>query len=61
MVLVWFLRVFRACVGYWSSIGSPDPASSEWIGLRVVHPLCLLREIQIRPYKAYFQMVNLNP
>jgi hypothetical protein len=40
---------------YWSSAGSPDPLSAEWVALRLVHPLCVVRTVTVRPFQAFFQ------
>lgn len=42
---------------YWSSKGSRDKDSSEWLLLSLVHPLCLVRSVSIRPFRATFQRV----
>ncbi|KAK9829813.1 hypothetical protein WJX72_008039 [[Myrmecia] bisecta] len=42
-------------VCYWSSKGSDDEESAETMTLQLAHPLCLVNEIRIRPFKAYFQ------
>ena len=44
---------------YWSSKGSRDENSSEWLLLSLVHPLCLVKSISIRPFRATFQRVHL--
>lgn len=46
---------FGMGVSYWSSKGSDSAGSMDWVALRLAHPLCLLREIRLRPFKAWFQ------
>ncbi|KAK2078552.1 hypothetical protein QBZ16_003392 [Prototheca wickerhamii] len=46
---------FGMGVSYWSSKGSDSAGSVDWVALRLAHPLCLLREIRLRPFKAWFQ------
>lgn len=43
---------------YWSSKGSRDEQSAEWLLLSLVHPLCLVRSVAIRPFRATFQRVR---
>lgn len=45
---------------YWSSKGSRDEHSNEWLLLSLVHPLCLVQSVAIRPFRATFQWVR-NP
>ena len=45
---------------YWSSKGSRDEDSSEWLLLSLVHPLCVVQSISIRPFRATFQRVQLH-
>lgn len=45
-------------ITYWSSKGSPDVNSSEFISYRTISDVALLREIVIQPYAAWFQMVR---
>ncbi|CAL8471072.1 g10614 [Coccomyxa elongata] len=40
---------------YWSSKGSDDEHSSEWLALRLAHPLCLVSAIGVMPFLAFFQ------
>ena len=40
---------------YWSSAGSPTPDTHESVSLRLAHPLCLVRSITLRPFRAWFQ------
>ncbi|BDA45328.1 F-box protein At4g00755 [Coccomyxa sp. Obi] len=40
---------------YWSSKGSDDENSSEWLALRLAHPLCLVSAIGVMPFLAFFQ------
>ena len=40
---------------YWSSLGSEDENSKEWVAYRLCHPLCVVSNIQIRPFRAWFQ------
>ena len=44
---------------YWSSKGSRDEHSSEWLLLCLVHPLCLVQSVAIRPFRATFQWVRI--
>lgn len=46
---------FGMGVSYWSSKGSDSAGSVDWVALRLAHPLCLLREVRLRPFKAWFQ------
>ena len=32
-----------------------DEDSSEALLLQLAHPLCLVREVQLRPFRAFFQ------
>ncbi len=43
---------------YWSSRGSEDESSSEWLALRLAHPLCLVSAVSIMPFLAFFQRVR---
>lgn len=43
---------------YWSSEGSFDKESGEWLQYDFAHELCIVKEVQLRPYKAYFQRGN---
>ncbi len=45
---------------YWSSKGSRNEDSSEWLLLSLVHPLCLVKSVSIRPFRATFQRVHLQ-
>lgn len=45
----------RDLMCYWSSRGSEDPDSCEALAFRLAHPLCLVTEVQLRPFKAFFQ------
>ena len=40
---------------YWSSAGSPTPDKHESVSLRLAHPLCVVRSITLRPFRAWFQ------
>ncbi|EIE20100.1 hypothetical protein COCSUDRAFT_57820 [Coccomyxa subellipsoidea C-169] len=40
---------------YWSSRGSEDESSTEWLALRLAHPLCLVSAVSIMPFLAFFQ------
>ncbi len=42
---------------YWSSKGSDDEQSSEWLALRLAHPLCSVSAIGVMPFLAFFQRV----
>jgi len=48
-------RLLPACR---SSRGSLSADSSEALAVRLAHPLCLVSEIQLRPFKAWFQQVG---
>lgn len=57
------LHRFNAALGirtrcYWSSKGSRDEYSSEWLLLSLVHPLCLVKSVSVRPFRATFQRVQ---
>ncbi|CAM8894849.1 unnamed protein product [Rhodiola kirilowii] len=41
---------------YWSSEGQSDPNVPERLIYRLKSNLCLIREIHIRPFQAYFQL-----
>ena len=43
---------------YWSSKGNRDEESSEWLLLSLVHPLCLVHSVAVRPFRATFQRVR---
>ncbi|KAL4419887.1 hypothetical protein ABPG75_006985 [Micractinium tetrahymenae] len=45
----------RDLMCYWSSRGSPTEHSSEALAFRLAHPLCLVSEVQLRPFRAFFQ------
>ncbi len=45
---------FNAC--YWSSGPSDDVDSTETLDFKLAHPLCVVHEIQLQPFKAYFQL-----
>ncbi len=56
------LHRFNAALGirtrcYWSSKGSRNEDSSEWLLLSLVHPLCLVKSVSVRPFRATFQRV----
>ncbi|KAL5725662.1 hypothetical protein ACHQM5_008781 [Ranunculus cassubicifolius] len=40
---------------YWSSEGSEDPEKCETLTYRLISHLCLITEINIQPFQAYFQ------
>jgi hypothetical protein len=40
---------------YWSSSGSASADSGEQVVFRLVHPLCLITAVQMRPFRAFFQ------
>lgn len=42
---------------YWSSAASEDVNSIETLDFELAHPLCLVSEVLIRPFKADFQEV----
>ena len=43
---------------YWSSKGNADEHSDEQLVLRLAHPACLVREVQIQAFRAEFQEVS---
>lgn len=45
-------------VRYWSSSGSPDRDSDEFIEYRLQANVCLVDSITITPYRACFQEVS---
>ncbi|KAK3288265.1 hypothetical protein CYMTET_4252 [Cymbomonas tetramitiformis] len=40
---------------YWSSSGSPSPKMTDRLLFRLCAPLCLVHEVQLRVFQAYFQ------
>ncbi|GAB4815952.1 hypothetical protein N2152v2_002998 [Parachlorella kessleri] len=48
----------RSLLCYWSSAGSEDENSVEVLSFALAHPLCLVRRIDLRPFKAFFQTGN---
>ncbi|XP_047072916.1 F-box protein At4g00755-like [Lolium rigidum] len=40
---------------YWSSGGQRDPAAPEWLIYRLQADLCLVDEVKVQPFKAFFQ------
>lgn len=40
---------------FWSSKGSSDINSNEYLVYKLVQPLCILHTLQLLPYKANFQ------
>ena len=48
---------FNAC--YWSSGPSQDVNSSETLDFKLAHPVCVVHEVHLQPFKAYFQPVGL--
>uniref|UniRef100_A0ACD5Z6U6 Uncharacterized protein n=1 Tax=Avena sativa TaxID=4498 RepID=A0ACD5Z6U6_AVESA len=40
---------------YWSSGGADDPEKPESLTYRLNHDICILDEIRVRPFQAYFQ------
>lgn len=48
-------RVGRSA-SYWSSEGQCDPAAPETLIYKLVASLCVIHEINIQPFQAYFQM-----
>ncbi len=48
---------FNAC--YWSSGSSDDVNSSETLDFKLAHPVCVVHEVHLQPFKAYFQLVAL--
>jgi hypothetical protein len=43
---------------YWSSRGSEDENTDEFLAYRLCHPLCVVDSIQVRPFQAWFQGGN---
>jgi hypothetical protein len=43
---------------YWSSSGSEDDNSDEFLLYRLAHPFCLVSSVSIRPFRAWFQPGN---
>ena len=43
----------RPC--YWSSSGSTDPTSTDWITLSLAHTYHLISSVHIKPYEAWWQ------
>ncbi|KAE8721301.1 F-box protein [Hibiscus syriacus] len=50
-------RVARRA-SYWSSKGQKNPAVPETLTYRLCADLCVITEISIRPFRAYFQLGN---
>ncbi|XWS35738.1 hypothetical protein CRYUN_Cryun20dG0022000 [Craigia yunnanensis] len=48
-------RVARRA-SYWSSKGQSNPAVPETLTYKLVADLCVITEIKIRPFQAYFQL-----
>ncbi len=48
---------FNAC--YWSSGSSDDVNSSEALDFKLAHPVCVVHEVHLQPFKACFQLVGL--
>lgn len=48
---------FNAC--YWSSGPSDEINSSETLDFKLAHPVCVVHEVHLQPFKAYFQPVRL--
>ncbi|DBA78439.1 TPA: hypothetical protein ACH3X2_007930 [Trebouxia sp. C0005] len=44
---------FNAC--YWSSGPSNEVDSSEALDFKLAHPVCVVHEVHLQPFKAYFQ------
>nr|AFK42252.1 unknown [Lotus japonicus] len=40
---------------YWSSKGESDPSVPETLGYQLISKLCLVTEIHVQPFQAYFQ------
>ncbi|KAJ0962078.1 hypothetical protein J5N97_029906 [Dioscorea zingiberensis] len=40
---------------YWSSKGQEDPSVPETLTYRLLYKLCIIDEIRIRPFRAFFQ------
>lgn len=40
---------------YWSSSGSENENSNEFVAYRLCHPLCVVSSVQVRPFRAWFQ------
>jgi hypothetical protein len=43
---------------YWSSKGSYNAASSEWLLVGLAHPVCLVSAVGVWPFLAFFQRVR---
>ena len=50
------MRGFSAC--YWCSGPSDDVDSIETLDFKLAHPLCVVHEIALQPFKADFQPVR---
>ena len=44
---------------YWSSGPSDEVNSSETLDFKLAHPVCVVHEVHLQPFKAYFQAVGL--
>ena len=44
----------RPC--YWSSSGSASPDAQDEVTYRLAAPLCFVHAVQLRPFRAYFQL-----
>lgn len=51
-------QIWPGVARYWSSKGNADEQSDEHLLLRLAHPACLVREVQIQAFKAEFQAVS---
>ena len=51
-------QIWPGVARYWSSKGNADEQSDEHLLLRLAHPACLVREVQIQAFKAEFQLVS---
>ena len=47
---------FNAC--YWSSGPSEEVDSSEMLDFKLAHPVCVVHEVHLQPFKACFQPVG---
>ncbi|XP_043697024.1 F-box protein At4g00755-like [Telopea speciosissima] len=48
-------RIEQGVASYWSSKGESNPAVPETLTYRLVSGLCVLNEISIQPFQAFFQ------
>lgn len=46
---------------YWCSGPSDDEDSTETLDFKLAHPLCVVRQIIVQPFRAAFQLVSSLP